>query len=117
MKKTWMILMLLGVTFTAWSQQNNRGQRPEPLSIEERLKQAKEELTLTDDQVADWKTIFEKYDDKIQKAQQSRDREAGETLHNALNEELMATLDETQQKKFKESQKNRRQRPGGPGRG
>ena len=106
MKKTLIVLMLLAVTFTAWSQQR-RGQRPEPPSIEERLEQAKEQLTLTDDQVSDWKEIFEKYDDQMQEARENRDREAGETLRKSLNEELMATLDEAQQEKFQEMQKNR----------
>lgn len=110
MKRIGIILLLLTVTTVAWSQQR-RGQRPEPPSIEERIEQAKEQLALTDDQVADWKAIFEKYDDKIQKARENRDRATGENLRNSLNEELMATLDEEQQEKFKEMQKNR------PGRG
>ncbi|MDW3192349.1 MAG: hypothetical protein R8G66_08290 [Cytophagales bacterium] len=109
MKKIGIIVLLLVVTCTAWSQQK-RGQRPEPPSIEERLEQAKEQLTLTDDQVVEWKTIFEKYDDKIQEARQNRDRKTGESLRNTLNEELMATLDEAQQEKFKELQKNRPER-------
>lgn len=109
MKKTLIILMLLAVTFSAWSQQR-RGQQPEPPSMEERLEQAKEQLTLSDDQVNDWKEIFEKYDDQIQTARENRDRTEGESLRKSMNEELMATLDEEQQKKFEELQKNRPQR-------
>lgn len=106
MKKSIIMLVLLTITFTAWSQQG-RGQRPEPPSLEERLEKATEQLTLTDDQVADWKSIFEKYDDQLQEARDNRDRKTGESLRTALNEELMATLNEDQQTKFEKMQKNR----------
>ena len=78
--------------------------------LEERLEKAQEQLTLSEDQVADWKTIFEKYDDKIQEARQNRDRTSGESLRDSMNEELMATLNEEQQEKFEKMQKNRPER-------
>lgn len=108
MKRTLFIVLLLTCSATAWAQ--GRGQRPEPPSIEERLDQAKEQLTLTEEQLSEWKIIFEKYDDQIQEARENRDRESGETLRTALNEELLATLNEEQQAKFKEMQKNRSRR-------
>ena len=85
MKKFGIILILLAVTFTAWSQPG-RGQRADPPSLEERLEKAQEQLTLSEDQVADWKTIFEKYDDKIQEAWQNRDRTSEESLRDSMNE-------------------------------
>ncbi len=108
MKKIMFLMLLLLAATTSWSQGNR--QRPEPPSIEERLDQAREQLTLTEDQLTEWKAIFEKYDDQIQKARENRDRESGESLRAALNEELMATLNEDQQEKFKTMQKNRPQR-------
>lgn len=106
MKKTMIMLVLLAITCTTRAQQG-RGQRPEPPSVEERLEQATEQLTLTDDQVQDWKSIFEKYDDQLQEARDNRDRKTGESLRTSLNEELMATLNEDQQAKFEKMQKNR----------
>lgn len=108
MKKVIFLMLFLSFSTVSWSQ--GRGQRTEPPSLEERLEQAKEQLALTEDQVSDWRTIFEKYDDQFQEARQNRDRTSGESLRTALNEELMATLNEEQQEKFKEMQKNRSQR-------
>ena len=109
MKKKMILIVLVAVSLTAWSQPN-RGQRPEPPSLEERLEKAQEQLTLTDEQLAEWRVIFEKYDDHIQEARQNRDRLAGESLRASLDQELMATLDEEQQEKFKAMQKQRTKR-------
>ncbi len=110
MKKAFMILILLSTVFSAWSK-GGRGQRPTPPTIEERIEKAKEELTLSEDQAAEWQVIFEKYEDQIQEARQNQDRKAGESLRNTVNKELLATLDEGQQIAFEKMQKNR------PGRG
>lgn len=109
MRHTLILLVLMTFTFSAWSQPV-RGQRPSPPSIEERIEKAKEELDLSDDQAAAWKTIFDKYDDQIQEARQNQDRKAGESIRKNMNDELLATLTEEQQEAFKKWQDNRPQR-------
>ncbi len=110
MKRLMMMVMLVGLVYASHAQR--RPQRPE--SIEKRIERAKEELSLSDDQVESWKAVHEKYEADLKAAREARDREKGEATRKKIDEELRAILTEEQQEKFEEMKKKRRK--GGRGR-
>lgn len=109
MKKTWILVMMLTLSAAAFAQ---RGQRAEPPSAEERIEKATEALALSDEQVQEWQTIFEKYDGEMKAAREKKDRGLIETTREAMETELKATLSEEQTAKFEEMTKPRRRRRG-----
>lgn len=109
-----MILFFTALLSYANAQSGQRGRRSEPPSITERLERAQKDLSLSDDQLAQWKSIFEKYDGQIQAAREDRDREKGRELMGQMEAELKATLNSDQAEKFTAMQEERKKR-GGPG--
>ena len=107
-----MILSLTAITFAIQAQPGQRGQRDKMPSIEERVDRAKEKLSLSDEQAEQWTAIFEKYDEQLNEARKNRDRDEGQKLRTALNEELSEVLSDDQKEKFAEMQK-KGPRPGG----
>lgn len=80
--------------------QEQKGQRPAPPSAEEMIKKATEELSLSDEQVAQWTAIHKKYDASI------KERAKAEKNLQAMGKELEATLNEAQQEKFEKMRKS-----------
>lgn len=100
MKKMILILALVSIGTLGFSQGRGKD-RPEPPSAEEMIAKATKELSLTDQQVNEWKAIHEKYEDDMKE----------ESTRREMGKELEATLTEEQLKKFKEMISKRPQRP------
>tara|TARA_R110002124_G_scaffold57700_6_gene161403 strand:- start:1617 stop:1931 length:315 start_codon:yes stop_codon:yes gene_type:complete len=102
--------MIAMVALTSLSYaQGQRGQRPEPPSVEEMIKMATKELSLSKEQVSEWEVIHEKYADAL------KDRSSAQESRKKMEEELEATLTENQLEKYIENRKKRGNRPqGGP---
>ena len=103
MKRLMMMLLMFGIVFASLAQQGGRGKR-EP-NKEERIERAKTELSLSDEQVTQWKEIHEKYESEMKEARENR-----EELRNKIEQELKAILTEEQQAKFEEMKKKRPKR-------
>lgn len=105
MKKTAMILgMVLVTTFAnAQDQRPQRGERPTP---EQMIEKATEELSLTEEQVKQWKEIHAKYEESM------KDRSTAHETRKKMGEELEATLTEEQLEKFKEMRPRRGRKRG-----
>ncbi|AKP53524.1 hypothetical protein CA2015_4172 [Cyclobacterium amurskyense] len=85
--------------------QGQRGQRPEPPSVEEMIKMATKELSLSKEQVSEWEVIHEKYADAL------KDRSSAQETRKKMEEELEATLTENQLEKYIENRKKGGNRP------
>lgn len=92
MKKAFLIV---GILFVATGFGYSQNQPPKGPRGEDMIKQATKELSLTEDQVKQWKVIHKKYPmpDDRQKAEENRKK---------MGKELEATLTEEQIKKFQE---------------
>ncbi|WP_462248745.1 hypothetical protein [Ekhidna sp.] len=101
MKKTVMILgLVLCVHFAnAQSQRPQRGERPSP---EKMIERATKELSLTAEQVEEWKAIHKKYSEEM------KDRSKAEETRKKMGAELEKTLTEEQLEKFKKMRPKRR---------
>ena len=105
MNKVIILLIFSSQAFISEAQRTRpeREQRP---SQEEMIEKATKELSLTDEQIAEWKKIHDKYAEAM-KASRSQARETKESM----GKELEAILNEDQLKKFREMREKRR--PGG----
>ncbi|MEO1654872.1 MAG: hypothetical protein AAFU64_15095, partial [Bacteroidota bacterium] len=108
MKKLIMLLCLGFIVFQSQAQPEQRGRRPEPPSIAERVEKAEKDLNLSEDQVTQWTAIFKKYDEQMKTARENRDREKGQELMEKMTAELKATLNEEQATKFAAMQEKRK---------
>ncbi|WP_339716275.1 hypothetical protein [Cyclobacterium amurskyense] len=104
MKKILIMIAMVALTSLSYAQ-GQRGQRPEPPSVEEMIKMATKELSLSKEQVSEWEVIHEKYADAL------KDRSSAQETRKKMEEELEATLTENQLEKYIENRKKRGNRP------
>lgn len=113
-----LIVMLLS-TVALYSQ--NRGSRPsrdsrqpEAISVEERVTELQKELSLTEEQTAEITTLMTTHVEEVTKLHEdsttdrSEKMEKMKELRESFEEEVMKILDEEQQAKFIEYNKNNR---------
>lgn len=99
MKKLVLLSALMIVGSLCFAQPPQRGGKgPSP---EEMIKKVTEELSLTDEQVAQWKAIHEKYEESM------KDESKREETMKTMNEEFEAILTEEQLEKFTEMREKR----------
>lgn len=100
MKKLVVIVGLICLSSVAFAQ-GQRPNRSEPPSIEEHISKAKTALNLSDEQVIEWKEIHSKYETDL------KEKATAEIARKDMDEELKATLNDEQLKKFNEQPKGR----------
>ncbi len=93
--------------------QERNSERMNQQDSESHLSRLAKDLSLSKEQTAELKMIFDEHSEEMQTIHQSgsRDRSEMEEMHKKLDAKIMKILDEDQQKKFLELQKNR---PDGP---
>ena len=87
--------------------ERHRGRGHDP---EKRIEHLREALDLTDEQVAQVRTIFSESEERRRALRESRDREGMRALHEEIHGRLAAVLDETQREKFESLKGEHRER-------
>lgn len=90
----------------------HRGRGHDP---EKRIEHLREALDLTDEQVAQVRTIFSESEERRRALRESRDHEGMRALHEEIHERVAAILDETQREKFESFKSEHRARHGDHG--
>ena len=79
--------------------QDGEGRRHDP---EKRVEKLRQELSLSDAQVAQVRAIFAEQGEKMRALRESEDRAAFRALHEETHDRLVAVLDETQRARLEE---------------
>lgn len=87
--------------------ERHRGRGHDP---EKRIEHLREALDLTDEQVAQVRTIFSESEERRRALRESRDREGMRALHEEIHGRVAAVLDETQREKFESLKREHRER-------
>ena len=87
--------------------ERHRGRGHDP---EKRIEHLRETLDLSDEQVAQVRTLFSEREDRHRELRENRDREGLRALHEEIHQRLAAVLDDTQREKFESLKREHRER-------